>query len=299
MNATHTHTYTSEERATEAGIIADIALATGEHTPIGETAATVLLPRGSELRVIDPEALAETPARPRGTVRPQTVDGLLAYCHQHDDGKTECWINEQEIVAVLNGSDGDKGVGWGDHRAVLTLQHSPQWNHWASLSGQMVDQATLAEHIEDGALDIRDPESAKMLEIVQSLQVSRSASFRSSTHLHSGVVGFTYDEQDKATAGPVTSGNSGTLEIPTEFELGIPVFLGEDGFKVTARFRYRLKEGQLTLGYKLDRPDLVVQEAVEAIAERLEKDDSGAPFEVVYRGKPAGPVEPGRLSLKG
>lgn len=304
--ATHTRTYTSEADSTEHGVTADLALGSGEHVEIGETPFTVLVPRSAELRVIDPEALGLTPARPRGTVRPTTVKGLVAYCREHDDGKTEAWITTERIVAVLNAQDENEGVGWGDHRAVLDLAKSPQWLHWLKYDGQMLSQEDLAEHVEDGQLDIVTPAAAEMLEVVQDLQVSRSASFRSSKSLHAGTIGFTYDETDTATAG---TGKS--LEIPTEFELGVPVFLGEAAYRVKVRFRYRLNEGALTLGYKIERPDLIEQEAAAQIAERLRglaapttdenakgetaPEPESNPFVAIYEGDPADPVKAGRL----
>lgn len=296
--ATHTRTNTDDD-GTEHGVTADLALSSVGHQEIGEKPVTILLPRASELRVIDPEALQDEPSRSRGTVKPATVEGLVAYCKAHDEGGTEVWITPERIVAVLNAQASDaKDVGWGDHRAVLDLAKSPQWLHWARYDGQMLDQATLAEHIEDGQLDIVTPESATMLEVVQDLQVARAASFRSSQRLNSGTIGFIYDETDEAKAG-----QNGTLEIPTEFELGIPVFLGEDAYKVVCRFRYRLKEGALTVGYKIDRPDLIEQDAANLIAARLRGDDADAeaekpPFAEVFDGAPAEPVKAGLLDLR-
>ena len=295
MSGTVTHTRTSTaDDGTEHGVTADLALATTGPVDVGDKPATIVLPRNAELHLIDPEALQPAPSRSRGTVKPATVEALVAYCAAHNENTTEVWITPERIVAVLNAWDGDEstpGVGWGDHRAVLDLAKSPQWQHWARYDGQMLDQATLAEHVEDGQLDIVSPTSADMLEVVQDLQVSRSASFRSSQRLASGTIGFTYDETDTPTAG-----QSGSLSIPTEFELGIPVFLGEESYKVICRFRYRLKEGVLQVGYKIDRPDLIEQDAASQIAARL-RDGEDQPFAEVFDGAPAEPVKAGLLNL--
>lgn len=296
--STHTYTKThSTDDTTENGVVADAIIAGLGKVSIDTSGDpfALLVPRGAELTVINPEVLRYSPVRPRGDFKPLTVEGLIAYCKEHDAGATEVWITPERITAVLNAKDEETGFGWGDHRATLTLQHSPEWQHWARFDGTMLDQAAFAEHVEEGMADIVKPDSAEMLEVAQHIHVARSAAFRSSQHLHSGRVAFVYDETDVAAAGA-----GKTFEIPEEFELGIPVFVGEDAYKVKARFRYRLKEGALTLGYKLDRPDLVKLDAAGRIAQRLRGlDEDGKPVEgqpampfvAVFDGTPGDPPE--------
>jgi uncharacterized protein YfdQ (DUF2303 family) len=288
MSATSTYT-TAIDAGNENAVVAELAREAAAPVPIdaGHCAAH-LIPAGAELRIIETEAFRDVPDRPRGTVKPGTVEALLAYCKGHDTQTTEIWVNTERIVAVLNGAGGDaEHIGWRDHRAELNLQHSPEWRHWISRDGRMVSQAEFSEHIEEGLIDIVEPDSATMLEIAQHFQVTRNAAFRSSQHLQSGRLGFLYDESDTATKG----GQSGQFEIPNEFQIGIPVYEGEECYRITARFRYRVNDGNLTLGYKLDRPDVVKRDAAEQIAERIR----GAEFTRVYHGEPSGAVSPGLL----
>lgn len=289
MSRTSTYTEGRAEE-TEAQTVARLSLAATQHETVPEVPFSIVVPEHAELKLIDPEALQDNPSRARGTARPSTVQGLLRYVGHHNEGTTELYVSTEQIVAVLNGrGEGGQDVpGWGDHRAVLDLQHSPEWKHWLSLDGQMVDQARFAEHIEEGLVDIVEPDSADMLEIVQHFHVSRAATFRSSQHLQSGAIGFVYDEADEARAG-----KGKDFEIPREFTLGIPVYEGEDAYRMVARFRYRLREGVLSMGYKLDRPDIVKRDAAEQIAERL-RSESGL-FAAVVDGAPAAPVSAGRL----
>lgn len=66
-------------------------------------------------------------------------------------------------------------------------------------------------------------------------------------------------------------------------KLALSPFIGEDRYAVIARLRYRLSGGRLTLGYKLDRPELVQRDALEKIAEALKEK-----FPLTYIGSEPG-----------
>jgi uncharacterized protein YfdQ (DUF2303 family) len=288
---TYTRTSSDDGPLTENEIVAAHAIAGVEPKRLDAGHTAFIVPAGAELQIVDVEGTQDAPSRSRGTVKPGTVAALQAYCDEHDDGNTEVWVSTERITAVLNGQSSET-VGWGDHRAELDLQHSPEWRHWIGQDGRMLDQATFAEHIEEGLIDIVEPDSAEMLEVAQHFQVTRSAAFRSSQHLGSGRVGFLYDETDEAKAG---AGQN--FEIPTEFKLGIPVYVGEEAFAIRARFRYRLNNGVLTLGYKIERPDVIKEGAAGQIASRLRGEGEGlaSKFAAVYAGEPGSSVSAGLL----
>lgn len=141
----------------------------------------------------------------------------------------------------------------------------------------MQNQEGFAEHIEGGLEEIVTPDAADMLEIAQSFHAVSAATFRSQKRLASGEQQFQYDEELTATAG-----KTGNLTVPTTILLAVAPFIGEERYKLTARLRFRLSGGKLTLGYILDRPDAVVRDALEGVAERL-----AAEFPRVFVGEPA------------
>jgi uncharacterized protein YfdQ (DUF2303 family) len=242
-----------------------------------------VVPRESHTVFVEPdESLAEAPARRRGSQTFDTAPGFCAFVIKHSTDATEIWATESDIVAVLNGHTPAQ-PGWGDYRGVLALTHSPEWAHWAKYSGQQLDQATFAEHIEEGQLDVVQPDAATMLELAQNFHATREAQFRSAHHLGNGKIGLLYDEETKATAGA-----KGDLEIPDQILLAIPVYAGEDAILVTARFRYRLRDGKLTLTYKLDNVEKIKREALNTIIGRVRTETSRDVFE----GTPAAPVTP-------
>jgi uncharacterized protein YfdQ (DUF2303 family) len=239
-----------------------------------------VVPEGGRLELIDIQAPRAShdprPARMTGTVETDTAESFKAAVSEHASPCTTVWVDRdaRRIVAVIN--DHGPDPEWGDHRVLLKLAHTPEWSHWAGLDGKLVDQLEFAEHIEDGVGEIVTPAAADMLEIAQSIHAHTQASFRSANRLHDGQVRVAYDETIDAKAG-----QSGDLSIPAEFELAVAPFVGGEPYRVRARLRYRVQGGTLRIGYKLDRPHVVVLDALDGITE----DISGS-FERVYQGRP-------------
>lgn len=267
-----------EDTTTEAAAVAELAQRAAVPevlTPeVGECYA-VQLPPGHILEIPDIEKHALTPFRPRGIYQPATVDALVAHVDRHfDAAHTTLWVHPDSgrIVALLNdhaafsgsGTAPGAGAGWRDHRSVLQLEQTDEWNFWIGKDGSLMPQGTFAQHFEDGIKELVDPAASVMLELAQSFQAAQNASFKQATRLRDGTVQVQWNETVDATAG-----KSGEIPIPDTFTLAIAPFLGEEPAALTARLRYRLNGGQLQLGYKLERPDDVVRDTLSKIADRL------------------------------
>lgn len=200
----------------------------------------------------------ETPARKRGNVIVRDVPSFLAYHAKHADDGTEVYADLQRrtVTAVLDAHTGT-GARWGEHRATLELRTTTAWNTWMSLTGRWMEQTPMAEHFADNLDDIREPDAAYMYEVVQSIEASSKQTFKSSTRLQSGERQLVYTEDVNATAGGTKK-----LVIPEKFTLGMPVFEGAAlADEVNVWFRFRIDKGQLSLSYKLDRPEDVLARA--------------------------------------
>lgn len=207
---------------------------------------------------LDLERYADQPRRKRGDVRLDDTPSLIAYVNKHKAGdETELFASWEHgrIVAVLNGHAVGE-PGWGDHRATLALQITPEWARWTRRNGHPMPQAAFAEHIEESLRDIVEPDGATMLELAQSFQASTSVAFRSARRLHSGETQLRYEEQTDATAGA-----QGDITIPQSFSLALTPWEGCPVYRVVARLRYRINNGDLTLSYHLDRPEEVQRTA--------------------------------------
>lgn len=268
------------ETGTLAGIIGDAAAALLLED-VADGIKTVVTPPGSTRTFVDLQALAATPARHSGVVQVHTGDSFVSTVDRLADASTAVlYVDEpgQCLAAILD-DDTAHRPGWRDHRVRFTPRPTPEWEFWTTHQG-LGEQQRFAEVIEDGLEEIVSPSAADMLELAQSFQASISSKFSQQGRLHNGAVQFTYSEDINAKAGA-----NGTVEIPAEFLIRLAVYHGADPVNVKARLRYRLKGGELAIGYQLAHPERAVETAFNAaVADAL----AGlSTFPVVYGPEPA------------
>lgn len=220
------------------------------------------------LHVIEPAAERHlaAPRRVRGSTVAYDVPALQALWEKYSIGGSELFGDplSHRFVAVLNGDTDADLPGFRDHRVEMPLRTTPAWEAWTGMNGRMVSQVEFAEFIEARLVDVVRPTGADMLELASTLEASSSVEFKSAVALSSGVRTLQYEETQTARAG-----QTGQLEIPKEIELGVAPYEGGDTFRVTARFRHRIRNGSLTLGFVLDRPEDVVKAAFEDFSEKV------------------------------
>jgi len=219
--------------------------------------------------VHDTEVGRNTPLRKRGRVvvfDAASFNQVIA--DNIDAGNIAIYFDRNpekpSVVAVLNGN-GKSGPGWGDFRAEIQFRQTPQWQKWRARDGKMLPQAEFAEFIEDNITDIAEPAGATMLEIASHLEATRTVNFRSGVRLSSGQIQFQHAEDIEAKV------SAGLVAVPEQFTLGIAPIFGMPSYSVPARFRYRLSEGKLTLGYKLQRVEDMMGQIVEDVIAKIER----------------------------
>jgi uncharacterized protein YfdQ (DUF2303 family) len=252
------------------------------------------VPNGGDIRVIDRDidAYRDRPRRKKGTVTVHDAESFIAYLSKHGVPETEVYadVANAKLVAVINAhtaagtgtaTPGD-GIahghaGWGDHRVTIALKRTPAWCAWELNNLLLLGQIDFAEHVENRLPDFVAPTGADMLELAQSFHATRSVKFESSRRLQSSETQLEYREDVEAKAG-----KRGDIAIPNTFELGLRPYEGADAYKVTARFRYRIDDGALRVGYILDRPEDVLRAAFADILNLVEENS-----EIVFRGTPS------------
>ncbi len=217
----------------------------------------------------DLETYLPSPKRKRGEVMVFDAASFnIVIADNSDAGDIAIYIDrnpiDPHIKAVLNGH-GRQGAGWGDLRVSLAFRKTPQWERWLKIDGKMLPQAEFAEFIEDNLEDIADPPGATMLEIASYLQATRSADFRSAVRLSSGVVQLQNLESIDAKVG------TSQIAIPEQFNLGIAPLLGATPYNVPVRFRYRIVDGKLMLGIKLQRIEDLMGRVLDDIIAKIER----------------------------
>lgn len=264
----------------------EIAQAAMAHTPLhlgGDSESPVVavpLPPGWTAATIDTEQWAAAPRRARGTVQVHDADSFARAVRQRAAiDEVALYANEEtkQLIAVLNDdlvdSSGDQVPDWRDHRVELSLRARPEWTHWRSIDGRYIDQEAFAEHIERGLPELVAPAAAEALEIAQTFQATVSARFKQGSRLRDGAQQFQYEEDIEASAG-----SSGLLTIPDQLVIRVAPFFGATAVDVSARFRFRLKAGELSLGYLLDRPDEVERTAFSNIVDTVGTDLGRGPI---------------------
>lgn len=257
--------------------IIDIALAASAPVPLDEEQRFfVVTPADGTTKVIDLAAerrkldAEQRPHRKAGTYALHDAASFCAYVEKHGDDQTEVWADttRSTVTAVLNAHEGEGygGPRFEDHRATYAVLLTDAWKAWAAHDGKLLDQQTFAEHIEDRSIDIIRPSGADMLELAQSFQATIGVHFDSSKALSSGERQLTYREDINATAG-----KAGQMDIPADFSLGLVPFEGADAYPVTARFRYRITNGSLRIGYHLERPADILRAAFLDVVSKIQE----------------------------
>ncbi|MFG2900940.1 DUF2303 family protein [Streptomyces zaomyceticus] len=212
------------------------------------------------------------PERKVGSTTVRDAVSFAAYFDKHSDSDTEVYADADRltVTAVLDAHTATT-ARWSGHRLTLSLRKTDAWDQWLRNDGQLMGQEAFAEFLEDHLPELLEPSAAEMLEIAQSIQGATKAEFQSSTRLSSGQRQFAFVETVTAKAG-----QKGQLTIPEVFTIGLVPFEGSEGYRLTARFRYRLnRDGGLTLGYKLERPGDILrtafQDVVKTIGEQIDQ----------------------------
>lgn len=228
-----------------------VALEIGKYhvvrTPVGVTHIDLTGPKHTGI-----------PDRKQGTTTVRDAASFAAYFEKHADTDTEVYADADRltVTAVLDAHSRNV-ARWSGHRLNLELRRTTAWVQWLNLDGKLQPQEQFAEFLEDHLPDLLDPSAADMLEIAQSIQGATRVEWQNSTRLTSGQRQFQFVETVTAKAG-----QKGQLTVPETFTVGLVPFEGSEGYKLTARFRYRLsKDGGLALGYKLERPEDTVRQA--------------------------------------
>jgi len=230
----------------------------------------VAVPAGGRVEHIHTDFRLGAPTRPEGTVDFHRAESFSAYVNLHKSpGLTPpatVWadIDHRSLVALFNDHNVEE-AGWRDFGAELGLRHPLAWREWTAWHNQPHGQTAFAEFVEDHIPDIVTPTGADLLELAQSFQAVKRATFSSDRRLASGQVQLTYVEEIDATAG-----RQGTLKVPTSFTIQLAVFEGTDPVQMNVRLRYRINgEGQLQITFILDRPQEVIQEAFEFVVDEV------------------------------
>lgn len=234
--------------------------------------------------IVSPKNPNALPAYRDTSLEVTDVQSFTTYLDKHAvPGETELRVNEKQTViyGIIDAGDQNQ-PGRAAHKIALLPPVDPDWTAWAHLDGQLIDQEAFAEFIENHTHNIRTPDAATMLEIAESMHVNTSVEFEQGVRTQDGQVRIGYRETSQSRAGA-----NGDLEIPAVIELQLAPFKNGPTYKVEARLRWRIRNKQLSIGVKLNRPDLVMDAAFAAIVTKVEEwninEADAAPVHLITR----------------
>jgi uncharacterized protein YfdQ (DUF2303 family) len=231
--------------------------------PILTGASThVMVPEEYTLQNIDEaiEKAQSNPNRKKGTKVLLDIDSMVVYAEQQDaqhNGYILCDPDAPSITAVFN--DDLSIPGWRDHKAVFKPEKTPEFARWMAKNGQQMGQTEFAEFIEDNLADVPGQEGVDLLNMATTIAASSAINFSSAKRLQDGQTQLVYNEVIDAKAGA-----DGSMKIPQKFSIGVRIFKNGEGYKLTARLKYRLHSGNVKFWYELERPERAIEDAFAA-----------------------------------
>lgn len=214
----------------------------------------------------DLEKTLENPTRKRGCLQFDDAESFVLYVNDHKgrEGVTRIFQRDGSFTCVFD-HHGEDFAGWGGHKATYAPVKTEEWKRWVGKNKLKMSQSDFAEFLEENQQQIVTPAGAEVLEVATRLEAVKSVNFLSGVRLDNGNQAFRYEETTEARAG-----TKGELQVPSQFQIGLALFEGGDGYRVTARLRYRIEEKQLKLWYELVNPHLIVKDAILAIGLAIE-----------------------------
>lgn len=213
------------------------------------------------------EGFLLAPVSIRGDLHVYDAASLVNYVQRFKDGDTIVFADKvgRSFTAVLD-YHGVDAPRWGRHRAVLVARQTEAWKRWTDADGKRMNQADMAQFIEDNIPDIAMPPGAELVEVARNLEAKKDVIFLSTQRPQNGSVNFHYQETVQGSM------RGGDLAIPEQFILGLTPFEGCSPYKVTARLRYRIESGgKLAIWFDLLRVADIIEEAFSEIAEDVKE----------------------------
>lgn len=230
----------------------------------------VAVPKGYELRELP--NVEGVPAHIREVERVGTAEAFIAYFQRFANGGSLAFVDipNAQFTGIIdyhwpaNEHVPEISPELCAHRVVFTAPETPEWQAWRKNNAQDMLQEDFAIFIEDMAPDLVEPDAATMLEVASTLQATTKVAFRRAIRLDNGQTQLQYVQQIDGSAG-----EEGRLTIPTLIKIGVQFFRGGASYELEARFRYRMRDGNIRLRYELVRPEKAVEAALHDLVDSI------------------------------
>lgn len=208
-----------------------------------------------------------------GTRHMEDLESFLNHWLQFSDGAASAIYAQMrpsvQFTAVYN-EHTKSTPNWRDFRCVYKPRTSPEWDTWTKQDRKDFDGNTVfALWIESQLPDIASPGPEDFLAMARTFRVNENIHFANAVRLSNGHTDLAFK---RIVDGQASDSSGGTVSIPEEFRINIPVFDGLDAqrFDIMARFRYRVQNsGIVKIWYELIRPAKVMEEAFREMTDQI------------------------------
>ncbi|MBC6444594.1 MAG: DUF2303 family protein [Alphaproteobacteria bacterium GM202ARS2] len=241
-----------------------VAIGASRHTFDRPDGGEVLVvPQGCDVHAMPPVE----PPLPRIRQNPVFHDeaSFIAYVQRFKTVETQLFAEpgfiatKPHVTAVFDYHHASGDPDRLAHIAVFHPRYSDQWKLWTGATLGM-EQAEFAEFIEENRTDIVDPPAAQLLDMARNFRASKKTNYDAVVYQANGDIKIGYDE---------TTDAKGEVAVPAELELGIPVYFRGNPYSVSVFMRYRVGTGNVTFFLKVDRADIIENDAFNDIVSRI------------------------------
>jgi uncharacterized protein YfdQ (DUF2303 family) len=246
-------------------LAAGAALGTPQ-SPSVEAGAGVYTVVPKDYAVTNLEKYLPRPLRIRQKVELHDAESFLDYVNQYAVPNVSriFFDGEQEtFTGILDYHEQPGTPAWCGHVAVYTARRSVEFTTWMNQNRKQMSQVEFARFLEENMPDVVEPASAELLQVALTFEAKKSVEFASGVRLNNGQIQFQFTEVIRGAA------QNGTIEIPEQFVLGVPIHFHGPAYRIPVRLRWRLQEGKVIFWYEIVRPHKFIEDALKEIRERI------------------------------
>lgn len=188
----------------------------------------------------------EKPIRMSGTKVVADAESLIKLVNHYDPMPrfVRFSLSALSVVCVLNHSAGTEAE-FEDDLLKWSLKLDRELQLWLAKENNWLSQEQFMEFLEERIEDIvqpggHGPSQSEVQSVIGDLRLTTDSKFTSTKNLHDG----NYVFQSSSQSTP-------SVEVPTVFNIGLPMFDGDtNGYVFPIRLRYRILEGKLAFMIK-------------------------------------------------
>jgi uncharacterized protein YfdQ (DUF2303 family) len=245
----------------------------------------IVYPQGFQVREIDP--LDEPLIRIEEHVTLHDLDSFIAYVNKFrlaGDGGAATEIfgepgfingSRARIVAKIDYHTPSSPAHL-KHSVLYEPRYSEQWMRWHNICKEPVGQAQLAEFFEEASRDIQEPSAANLMDIIRFFKASKAVQYDSAQYTNDGSIKINYSEE--VMQQNRMKGHSPDLMLPEKIKIAIPVYFRDASYAMGVFIRFNVHGGKVIFTLKLDRPDIIEDDAFEHLIEKVKSETAIEPF---------------------